>query len=215
MMKWLDQLERKTRRFAIVHLMNYIVFGMALTFIADFMGLGFSRMLSLNMAAVARGQIWRLVTFVFLPPNTSLLWILFSLYFYWMIGSALENQWGSARFTLFYLTGMIGNILAALLTGYADNMYLNLSLFFAFAALWPDFEIMVFFILPVKMKWLALLNAALFVWQLIVGTWSTRAVIFFSLLNVALFLGGDLFNRIKQDSHYWKTRYNFRKSMKK
>ena len=132
-----------------------------------------------------------------------------------MIGSALENQWGAARFNLFYLVGVIGNILAAVITGYAVNTYLNLSLFFAFAATWPDYQILVFFILPVKMKWLALLNAALFLWQLIVGSWSTRAAIIFSLLNVVLFLGGDLFSRIRQDSHYWKTRYNFRKAMRK
>lgn len=214
-MKWLDTVERKIRRFAIPHLMNYIVFGMALIFVADMMGLGFSSKLSLSMPRVAQGQVWRLLTFIFLPPSSSPLWVIFSLYFYWMIGSALENQWGAARFNLFYLVGVIGNILAAVITGYAVNTYLNLSLFFAFAATWPDYQILVFFILPVKMKWLALLNAALFLWQLIVGSWSTRAAIIFSLLNVMLFLGGDLFSRIRQDSHYWKTRYNFRKAMRK
>lgn len=214
-MKWLDQIERKIRRFAIHNLMNYIVFGMGLVFIADMMGFHFSSALSLNMARVAQGQIWRLITFVFIPPSSSILWIIFSLYFYWMIGSALEHQWGAARFNLFYLVGIIGNILAALLTGYTVNTYLNMSLFFAFAAVWPDYQIMLFFILPVKMKWLALLNALFFLWSLITGSWVIRAAIIFSLLNVVLFFGGDLLMRIKQDSRYWKTRYNFRKSMRK
>ncbi len=214
-MKWLDALERKTRRFAIPHLMNYLIFGMAIVYLGDLMGLRLSQALTLSLPLVGQGQVWRLITFVFLPPSSSPLWVILSLYFYWMICSALENYWGSARFTLFYLVGVLGNLLAALITGYAVNTYLNLSLFFAFAATWPDYQILVFFILPVKMKWLALLDGALFLWQLIVGPWSTRAAIIFSLLNVLLFLGGDLFSRIKADSRFWKTRYQFRKAMRK
>lgn len=216
-MKWLDTLERKIRRFCISHLMNYIVAGMAVVFLADnfLPGVSLSSLFSLNMAKVARGEIWRLITFIFLPPNSSLLWIIFSLYFYWMIGSALENQWGCARFNLFYLVGILGNILSALITGGAVNTFLNLSLFFAFAAAYPNYEILVFFILPVKMKWLAVLDALLYGWQFIVGTWSIRGAIVFSLLNVILFLGGDFLTRVKQDSQFWKTRRNFRKTMRK
>lgn len=214
-MKWLDVLERKTRRFAVVHLMNYLVLGMALVYVGDMMGFGFSQWLSLSRAQVLRGQVWRLVTFVFLPNQTSPLWLLISLYFYWLIGSALENHWGASRLTLYYAMGMVGCILSTMLTGYGTNTFLNLSLFFAFAATWPDYQVLVFFILPVKMKWLAALNAAVYVWQLIVGSWSTRAAIALSLLNVALFLGGDFIQRLRQDSHYWKTRRNFRKSMRR
>lgn len=214
-MKWVDTLERKIRRFAIPNLMNYLVFGMGLVYVADMMGFGLSRHLALWMPLVQQGQVWRLITFVFMPINSSPIWVIFSLYFYWLIGRSLEHQWGSARFMLFYLVGIIGNIIAALITGYASNTFLNLSLFLAFAATYPDYEMLIFFILPVKMKWLAILDLALFAYQLIVGNWSTRAAILLSMLSVVLFIGGDFLDYLRRDSRYWKTRRNFRKAMKK
>lgn len=215
-MTWLDKVEKRLRWLRVPNLMNIIVGGMALVWLLDWLpGVNLSGLLSLNMAQVARGQIWRLVTFVFLPPSGSILTLVLGLYFYWMIGSSLERQWGAQRFTLFYLVGMVGVILAACITGYGTNAFLNLSMFFAFAAMWPDFQVMLFFLLPIKIKYLALLDAALYIWQLIVGGWSTRLVILFSLLNVILFMGGPMVARLRQDSKYWKTRRNFRNAMRK
>ena len=94
------------------------------------------------------------------------------------------------------------------------NSYLNLSLFFAFAVLYPDFQVMLFFILPVKIKYLALIDAAYFVLMLIVGDWATRAAILLSLVNFILFFGGDFIRMIRQQAGYQKTRRNFRKYMK-
>ena len=92
---------------------------------------------------------------------------------------------------------------------------MNLSLFFAFAALMPDYQVMVFFILPVKVKYMALLDLALYTYSFIVGGFSVRMMIVFSLLNIILFLGGDIVNYVRRDSKYWKTRRNFRKAMRK
>ena len=216
-MRWLDRLEFRFRRYGVRNLMNYIVGGMAAVFVLNMM---FPRAqltgwLYLNRDLVLQGQVWRLLTFVFLPPSSSILFIIISLYFYWLIGSALANQWGSSRFTLFYLFGIVGNIIAAFITGGAQNAWLNLSLFLAFAASWPDYEVLVFFVLPVKMKYLAILNILLLVWQLIVGSWQTRLGIVFSLLNVALFFGGDMLGTIRQEARYWKTRYQFRRNMRR
>lgn len=213
-MRFLDKLEFRFRRFAVRNLMNYIVIGMAAVFALDLLlpRLNLSGWLYLNRELVLQGQVWRLISFVFLPPSSSMLWILFSLYFYWLIGSALENQWGSSRFTLFYLTGVLGNIIAAFITGGAVNTYLNLSLFLAFAITYPDYQVLVFFVLPVKMKYLAILSVLLYVWQLIVGGWAIRLCILFSLANVILFFGGDLLQTVRRESHYWKTRYNFRRN---
>ena len=217
MNKVFTSMERWFRRHSIRNLMNYIVGGMLIVFLADFLlpSLNLWSYLYLDMRLVMRGQIWRLLTFVLLPPNSSLFWILFSLYFYWMIGNALENHWGTARFNMFYFVGILGNILAAVLTGYTTNTYLNLSLFLAFAAVYPNFELMLFFFLPVKVKYLALLDVLLYAWNLIVGPWSVRASIVFSLLNVILFFGGDLLSTIRRESSYWKTRSNFRRTMRK
>ena len=212
-------LERKLRRYAISDLMKYIVIGQgivfALLYIWPTLGYQLYYLITLTRTGLMRGQIWRLVTFVFVPPSSSPIFILFALYFYYMIGVGLENQWGKVKFNLYYLVGMLGSIIAALITGYADNTFLNLSLFFAYAALYPDEQVLLFMILPIKMKYLALVDAALYLYYFIVGTASTRITIVLCLLNVALFLGGDIINTIRRESKYWKTRYNFRKAMRK
>lgn len=212
-------LERKLRRYAISDLMKYIVIGQgivfALLYIWPTLGYQLYSLITLTRTGLMRGQIWRLVTFVFVPPSSSPIFILFALYFYYMIGVGLENQWGKVKFNLYYLVGMLGSIIATLITGYADNTFLNLSLFFAYAALYPDEQVLLFMILPIKMKYLALVDAALYLYYFIVGTASTRITIVLCLLNVALFLGGDIINTIRRESKYWKTRYNFRKAMRK
>lgn len=212
-------LERKLRQYTIADLMKYIVFGQGavylLMYIWPTLGYRLYSMITLSRSAILRGQIWRLVTFVFAPPNSSPIFILFSLYFYYMIGSALERRWGKVRFNLFYLVGVLGAILTALITGYAGNTYLNLSLFLAFAAMFPNEEVMLFMLLPIKMKYLALLDVVIYLREFIVGGASARVAIILCLLNVWLFLGGDLMQTLRRESQYWKTRYNFRKAMRK
>ena len=212
-------LERKLRRYAISDLIKYVVIGQgilyALMLIMPTLGYRLYNLMTLTRRGLFAGQIWRLVTFIFVPPSTSPVFILFSLYFYYMIGMSLENRWGKVKFNLYYLIGMLAAVIACLITGYAGNTFLNLSLFFAFAAMFPDEEVLLFMILPVKMKYLAVLDAALYTYQFIVGSASTRVTIVLCLLNVFLFLGGDLINTIRRESRYWKTRYNFRKTMRK
>ena len=84
---------------AIVYLMELLIYPMT--------GFSLSSVLAFNRSAVLHGQIWRLITFIFIPPDSSILFILFSLYFYWLIGNALENQWGAFRFNIYYLCGML------------------------------------------------------------------------------------------------------------
>lgn len=213
-MKWLDKLAFRFRRYGVRNLMNYLVGGMAAVFVIDLVapGLNLSFWLSLSREMVLRGQIWRLLTFVFVPTSSSPLFLLLSLYFYWLIGSSLQNQWGTSKFTLYYLIGMLGCILAAAITGYGFNTYLNLSLFLAFAATYPDYQVLLFFVLPVKMKYLALLNVLLFLWQLIVGSWATRLCIVFSLANVLLFFGSDGWNMLRQKVRHWQLRRNYRRN---
>ena len=204
-------------RLSVPNLMTYVVMGMAGIFLCDLLipELRLYQYCSLNWHMVMRGQIWRLVTFIFLPPNSSLIWIIFSLYFYWMIGSALENQWGSPRFTLFYLLGMLGTILAVLITGgYADNTYLNLSLFLAFAAMNPNFQMMLFFMIPIKIKYLAIADVVIYLIAFITGGWNTRLMILLSLANLFLFMGGDITNTVRSEMRYFKTRQNFRRAMR-
>ena len=203
-------------RIAIPNLMNYVVGAMAVVFVVQMLipRVNLYGMLMLTCSGLMRGELWRLVTFAFLPPNSSVMWIVFSLYFYWMIGSALESAWGSSRFTLFYLVGMLGSIISAWLVGYSDNTYLNLSLFLAYAVLNPNHQFMIFFLLPVKVKYLAILDVALYTVAFITGSWATRITIIFSLLNLILFLGGDFINTFRKEARYFETRRNFKKAMR-
>lgn len=214
-MDWIDKLERKCRWLRIRQLMNYVIGGTALVFLLDMLlPQSLVSMLSLDMAAVLKGQLWRLVTFVFVPATSSLFSLALSLYFYWMIGNTLEAQWGTFRFTLYYTIGVLGAILAALITGYAANTFINLSLFLAFAAIFPNYEILLFFILPVKMKYLAVADIVLYAWLFISGTASTRVSILFSLLNVLLFFGVPFVRDFIAHKEQRRVRRNFRKTMR-
>ncbi|MGN0185465.1 MAG: rhomboid family intramembrane serine protease [Aristaeellaceae bacterium] len=209
--QWLDRMERKFGKYAISNLMMYIVSAMAVVFVLDMlMPVNLTGYLVFNKAAILRGQLWRLVTFLFLPPDSSIVWILFSLYFYWMIGSALENQWGSFRFNMYYLFGMLGTIVSGMITGYATNSYLNLSLFLGFALLYPDFQVNLFFFLPVRVKYLALIDALGLAVSFVMGNASSRIALVMALLNVLLFFGGNLIQRVKSAYRRYKWRKSFR-----
>ncbi len=212
----LDKWNRKLGRYAISNLMLYIVAGMALVYVADLAlsmtkGISLVSLLAFDKAAILRGEVWRVLTFVLLPPDSSILFILFALYFYWLIGSALENQWGSFRFNVFYFCGVLCTILSGLITGYATNQYLNLSLFFAFALLYPDFQIMLFFMLPIKIKYLAILDAVFFLVSFIFSSWPGRIALLIALANIALFFGRDFINMIRN----WDRRRRFRRDTRR
>lgn len=212
-MNWLQKLDRKFYRLAVPHLMVILSAAMLGIYLVDLLlpQTNLISLLSLDRERIFQGEVWRLVTFIFLPPSSSPLWIVFALYFNCLIGEGLENQWGKFKFNLFYLCGMMGAILASLITGYGTNEYLNLSLFLAFAAFYPDFQVRLFFLLPVKIKYLAFLDILFYLYSLVFGTFASRMALLLSLLNVLLFFGSDLFHHLKQQSGYWKTRRNFRK----
>ena len=201
-MKFLDRLDYKYGRRALRNLMLYVVIGMAIVFVSDFIlypqiGVTLSELFTFDRARIFSGQVWRILTFIFLPPDTSLIFIVFALYFYWMVGSALENAWGAFRFDVYYLTGMLGTIAGGLLAGSATNVYLNLSLFFAFAMLFPNHEVRLFFFIPIRVKWLAVLDAVLFVIGFILSGWGARISMLVSVANFILFFWGDFLDMFR------------------
>lgn len=136
--KLLSRGERRFGRyFGIPKLMMILCIGMGVTYVADYLlaayHISLSYYLMFDREAIFHGQIWRLVSFIFMPPSSSPVFLLISLMFYWYLGTSLQNTWGTFRFTVYYLCGMLGAILAGLITGYATNTYLNLSLFLACA----------------------------------------------------------------------------------
>lgn len=205
--RWIDGFCRKHPRFGVPNLMMYVVLGNLLVYVMDMFSLGtFSALLTFHRGAILQGQIWRFLTFVFVPEHfSSPLFLALALYFYYSIGSTLEREWGSTRFTLFYAVGVVFNVVAGLLSGYASMTYVNLSLFFAFATLYPDMQFLLFFIIPVKAKWLAWLDGAIFAWgvvsSLIYGPRLYALIPVVAVLNYILFFWGEL-------SHFLgRTRY--------
>ncbi len=191
----LARLERRYGKLAIENLTAIIVGGMAVVFVAEQVRPEFAQLLVLDLGAIGppHWQVWRLFTYLFLPPPSSGLWILFELYFLWLIGTGLDREWGSFKFNVYYLLGMVGTTVGAAITGGVDgNIYLNMSLLLGFATLFPDFQLLLFLVLPVKVKWLALLDAAVMGYACVTGSNATRVAILASLANYFLFFGGHL-----------------------
>lgn len=198
-MSVLDKMERKFGRYAIPNLMKYIVIGTIIAYVLSLVNPLYLSYLYLIPSEVMKGQVWRLITFIFIPSDTSnILFFAISLYFYYFIGNALESYWGAFRFNVFYFVGMLGTIIASFLfQTYGTSSYLNESLFLAFATLYPDLQVLLFFFIPIKVKWMGWLTAALLIIQFIFGTWAIRGFIIVTLLNYVLFFGPKVIDRIK------------------
>lgn len=200
-MKWLNKLERKYGRYAIHGLMKYIVIANVIVFIVDMLANGFAtNLLFFNPALVMQGQIWRLFTFVLIPPNTSPIWIFFALYFSYIIGNGLEQAWGSFKFNIYYLIGILATVIMGFLGAFitplgllsiSTGYYLNLSMFLAFATIYPNFEVLVFMVLPVKMKYLALLDGILLGIDFLRGGIVIKLLIAAGIINYFIFFGKE------------------------
>lgn len=215
-MNFLNKLERKFGKYAIHNLMYYIIIlygiGTVLDMIAPEI---YNRYLSLNPAAILQGQIWRIFTFLIKGPSEGILFALIALYLYYMIGTNLENQWGAFRFNMYFLIGILGHVIAAiivyLITGVPyllGTSYLNFSLFFAFAATYPNMQFLLFFIIPIKAKWMAWLNGAYFVYAFIVGNIATKICVVLSFANFLIFfLATRNYKRISPQEMHRKNVY--------
>ena len=205
-MEFFKKLERKYQKYAIRNLMYYII----ILYAIGLVGITFSpgsyyrvyvQYLSLNAEALLHGQIWRIITFLIFPPSIgnmqfdTLFFGVIALFLYYNLGQTLESVWGSFRFNVFFFMGVIGQVLACLvtyfLTGFsyitATTGYINLSIFLAFCICFPNTQFLLFFVIPVKAKWLAVADACVYVHAFIFGSAASRLMIAFSLANVLLF----------------------------
>ncbi len=213
---FLDKLDRKFGRYALRNLMTIIVFGTAIVFFLDMIvytrtGVDITAWLYFDREAIFRGEVWRVLTFVFIPDAWNLFTLAISLYFYWLIGNSLENEWGSFKFDLFYFCGVLGAIVSGFITGYATVYYVHLSLFLAFALLYPDFRVYLFYFLPIKVKWLAIIDLVGLVLLFIFSLWIERIALLVALLNVALFFGYGTFMKFRQ----WRRRRKWQKEARR
>jgi hypothetical protein len=195
----LDKLEKKFRNLAVPNVTLYLIMGQVLFYVLSMAGRFDLGRIVLVPALVLAGEWWRLITFLFIPPLTNLIFAFFAWYMFYLMGGALEGHWGTFRYNLFLLVGYIVTVAVAFLfpLSAATNIFIGGSVFLAFAFLFPEFEILIFFILPVKMKWLALITWITYGYQLFVGPWSTRLFVLASISNFLLFFGKDILWRMK------------------
>lgn len=229
-MKFFNRLEMKYRKYAIHNLMYYIVILYAVGLIIQLPGIGnpmfYWNYLSLDAGAILHGQIWRIVTFIVYPPSfgfflfDSLFFGIIALFMYYSLGRTLESIWGAFRFNVFFFVGMLGQVLASLI-GYLvfkqhlfmTTGYLNLSIFLAFAIYFPDAQFYMFFVLPVKAKWLAVAEVAVCLYGFITGNISSRVEIVIALANIILFFAMTR-NVNKFDPRELRRKQKFKKQVK-
>ena len=192
MNNWLNRLERKYGRFGIPNLTNILVGGQILVFAIElFINQTITAWLGMNRYFLLHGQLWRAITFVFVPfSGGSILSVVLGIYFTWFIGTALEREWGDFRYTVYLLSGMLGAVLACLLTGVtADTYCLSLSLLLAFAMLYPEVQVLLFFVIPIRVRYFGIFAAILWVLSFLGAPLPQKLSLLLSMANVWLFFG--------------------------
>ena len=168
---WINTLEKKFGKYAIPDLMKYLSLLYIVGFLLVYAGI-YDTYLNLDFSKILQGQVWRLVTFIVYPPQIftgnalSILFVVISISLYLMIGRSLENVWGAFRFNLYYLTGVIACIISGLIAYLVlgpigsymiTTDYIFQTMFLAYALMFPNMQLMLYFIIPVKMKWLGII----------------------------------------------------------
>lgn len=198
-MSFLEKLEKKLGNFAVPHLTEILIFGQVAVFVASNAGWLEIGNVLLIPERVLMGEWRRLATFLFIPPDVHPVFLIFAWLFYYFMGTALESHWGEFRYNLFIFIGVSATIAVSFLNPFlpAGNAFIGGSIFLAFAFLYPDFVIYIFFILPVRIKWVAIITWATYILGLIFGSWQTRLEILASVSNLLLFFGKDLLGLAK------------------
>ncbi len=201
-MTYIDRFCRKHPNFGIPMLMKYVSIANVVFWLLGAVNPVLLSYLSFDPKLVLHGQIWRLVTFALYPPSTGLLAFI-AFYFYYWIGTTLEQQWGTAKFNVYFFSGLILTLLYGFVIYFVTGLrvllnaqYVYLSMFFSFATLYPDMQVLLFFFIPVKMKWLALVDAAIFVLGIITTAFPLNLLPIVAVLNYFVFCGGELLSHL-------------------
>ncbi len=197
-MTYIDRFCRKHPNFGIPHLMKYVAIANVAFWLLGAVNPVLMSYLSFDPGLVLRGQIWRVITFALYPPSTGLLAFI-AVYFYYWIGTTLEQYWGTPKFTIYFFSGILLTLLYGFLIHFLTKLpvrlnaeYVYLSMFFSFAAMFPDMQVLLFFVIPVKMKWLALVNAAFFLVSILTTSFPENLLPVVAVLNFFVFCGGEL-----------------------
>ncbi len=200
-MRLIDRFLYKHPRFGIPGLPRYLAIGSGAAWMIGLINQTLYYFLPFSMDAILKGQIWRLVSFMLMPYSTSFLGFLSVLFYFW-IGSTLEQYWGSGKYTLYILVNMLLTILLGVATYFLGRpielgpTYIYLAMFFAFAVYFPDVQVLFMMIIPIKMKYLAYFDAALFAASIILNPFPQNMIPVVAILGFLLFCGAELLSRI-------------------
>lgn len=202
-MKFLNKMERRFGKYAIRNLPAVIIALYAAGYLISLLMPSVLSYCTLEPAYILRGQIWRIVTWILIPPSGLSIFTIIMLYFYFSLGKILERTWGAFRFNVYIFAGLIFTVLGAFVLyfvygvaqgatvvgfgPYFSTYYINMSIFLAFALSYPNMEVMLYFLIPIKIKWMGLLYGALLLVDFAQGNWAVRTAIFASLLNFLIF----------------------------
>ncbi len=196
--KQMRNFEKKYGKYAISNLSTMLILCYVVGYLIQFINRDFLTLLTLNPYEIIHGQVWRLITWVVVPPSMgNIFTTLIMLYFYWSIGSTLERTWGAYRYNVYIFGGMLLTVIgsfialglgyliyggsydlsnaqnAALIFGtgasFFSTGYINMSIFLAFAATFPELSVLLMFIIPIKVKWMGIVYAILAAWEFIAG----------------------------------------------
>lgn len=195
----ISRLERMLGRFAVPNLTLFVIVGQVAAFVAIESDIGVLERLALVPQKVLSGEVYRLLSFLVIPPKTAPIWAFFFWYLFYLMGTALEGYWGTFKYNLFWLIGYVATVGTGFITpdSSVSNGFLEGTVFLAFAYLNPDFELRVMFILPVRIKWFALLAWVGIVLGFVSGDRSERLTIGAAVANFFVFFGPDIWARVK------------------
>lgn len=198
-MTLLDKLEQKLGRFAIPNMTVYLIAGQVILYIMIQTGQIDRGTVFLAGALVLQGEWWRLISFLLDPPVANPIFAFFAWYIFYLMGSALESHWGAFRYNVYLLMACVLTVGVAFLMPMTilTNSYIGMSVFLAFAHLYPEFTLMLFFVLPVKMRWLSVIIWLSLAFSLVLGDWATRLLVVASISNFLVFFGGDLWRQLR------------------
>lgn len=201
-MSFLNKMQRKFGRHSIAHLTYYIIITYVVGYILVYAAPQMMSYLTLEPAYILKGQVWRLVSWVLVPPGTADIWTLIMLFFYYSVGSMLERTWGDFLYNVYIFLGIFMTVVGAFIlygVSYAiygmpvlvgwnfSTYYVSISILLGFALTYADTQVLLMFVIPIKMKWVAVFELIIIGADLIKGTWATRVVIICSLANVLVF----------------------------
>ena len=198
MKNWLDKMERRFGRYAIRNLTMYLLAGYAIGYLLSFTMPQLLTYFTLEPALILKGQVWRLLSWVIIPPNDNIIFVIFMRLLYYSLGNTLESYWGAFRYNVYIFSGILFTVIGAFIvngliggiTGFGSlysTYYINMSIFLACASIMPDYQLLLYGIIPIKMKWLAVLDVVLLAVDAVQGGLIIRIVIIASLLNFIIF----------------------------